>query len=91
MSTASEKRAWLSRRLAEPGLVVAPGIFDLIPKIADEHGFDAHYMTGYARATDNSTDSDVPLAEFADLNRLVGFPDICAFDERYASLGRRAR
>ena len=35
-------------RLKAPGLISAPGVFDMISaKIADSFAFDALYMTGY--------------------------------------------
>ena len=38
----------LSARLKQPGLISAPGIFEMISaRIADTMGFDALYMTGY--------------------------------------------
>ncbi len=41
-------RARLKKRLQEPGLVVAPGVFDMVSlRLADSFGFDALYMTGY--------------------------------------------
>jgi len=44
----AEKRRALKARLARPGLVVAPGIFDGISaRLADAKGFDCLYMTGY--------------------------------------------
>ena len=41
-------RARLKQRLQEPGLVVAPGVFDMVSlRLADSFGFDALYMTGF--------------------------------------------
>jgi 2-methylisocitrate lyase-like PEP mutase family enzyme len=38
----------LAQRLRQPGLITAPGVFDLISaRVADRLGFDALYMTGY--------------------------------------------
>ena len=38
----------LSERLRQPGLVVAPGVYDLVSaKLADQAGFDALYMSGF--------------------------------------------
>jgi 2-methylisocitrate lyase-like PEP mutase family enzyme len=35
-------------RLRHPGLIVAPGVFDMVSlRLADSFGFDALYMTGY--------------------------------------------
>jgi len=46
--THAERRAALARRMKQPGLVVAPGVFELISaRIADPMGFDCLYVTGY--------------------------------------------
>ena len=38
----------LSARLKQPGLISAPGVFEMISaRIADTMGFDVLYMTGY--------------------------------------------
>ena len=38
----------LRARLAEPGLITAPGVYDMISaRIADRLGFSALYMTGF--------------------------------------------
>ncbi len=45
---AGMKRRALRKRLAGGGLIVAPGVFDMISaRIADSIGFDALYMTGF--------------------------------------------
>ena len=45
---AAAKRAALRARIASGGLVVAPGVFDMISaRIADAMGFEALYMTGF--------------------------------------------
>ena len=46
--TSETKRMSLKQRLEQPGLIVAPGVFDMISaRIADRMGFDVLYMTGY--------------------------------------------
>ena len=45
---AAAKRAALRARIAAGGLIVAPGVFDMISaRIADSMGFEALYMTGF--------------------------------------------
>jgi 2-methylisocitrate lyase-like PEP mutase family enzyme len=66
---ANEKRALLRRRLEGEGLLVAPGVFDLISaRIADGLGFDALYMTGYGISASHL---GLPDAGFATLTDMV--------------------
>ena len=38
----------LRQRLTQPGLVIAPGVYDMVSlRLADTFGFDALYMTGF--------------------------------------------
>jgi 2,3-dimethylmalate lyase len=38
----------LAARLTQPGLIVAPGVYDGVSaRLADRFGFDCLYMTGY--------------------------------------------
>ena len=38
----------LRQRLAEPGLIMAPGVYDMVSlRLADRMGFEALYMTGF--------------------------------------------
>ena len=38
----------LRQRLAQPGLVAAPGVYDMVSlRMADAMGFEALYMTGF--------------------------------------------
>jgi 2-methylisocitrate lyase-like PEP mutase family enzyme len=62
-------RAALRRRLEGAGLVVAPGVFDMISaRIADGLGFDALYMTGYGISASHL---GLPDAGFATLTDMV--------------------
>jgi hypothetical protein len=98
MSTASEKRARLARRDRACTTVFRHDRLNALGfklAIRPATGFLAASHAparAYAelRAIASSKDIERPLAESADLNRLVGFPDILAFNERYASLGRHA-
>ena len=48
MNMKSQPGKTLAERVKEPGLILAPGVFDMISaKIADSMGFDVLYMTGY--------------------------------------------
>ena len=58
-----ERTSRLARRLKEKGLVVAPGVFELISaKIADRMGFDCLYVTGYGLVASHLGLPDAGLA-----------------------------
>jgi len=57
------RRAALARRMQQPGLIVAPGVFELISaKIADPMGFDCLYVTGYGLVASHLGLPDAGLA-----------------------------
>ena len=63
-----DKRAQLARRLREPGLIVAPGVFELISaRIADRMGFDCLYATGYGMVASHLGLPDAGLATYSDM------------------------
>ena len=58
----------LAQRLRQPGLITAPGVFDMISaKIADGLGFDALYMTGYGTVASHLGYPDAGLATYSDM------------------------
>jgi 2-methylisocitrate lyase-like PEP mutase family enzyme len=58
----------LSARLQEPGLIVAPGVYDLVSaKLADQAGFDALYMTGFGVVASYLGYPDAGLATYTDM------------------------
>ncbi|WP_218940744.1 isocitrate lyase/PEP mutase family protein [Allopusillimonas soli] len=68
MTTPASKRQSLAARLAKPGLLVAPGIFDLISaRLADRMGFDLLYMTGYGTVASYLGLPDAGLATYTDM------------------------
>ncbi|WP_394342550.1 isocitrate lyase/PEP mutase family protein [Pollutimonas thiosulfatoxidans] len=75
MTTATEKRQRLRERLAAPGMLTAPGIFDMISaRMADRMGFDVLYMTGYGTVASYLGLPDAGLATYTDmLNRASAF------------------
>lgn len=75
MISAASKRQQLSTRLASPGMLTAPGIFDMISaRIADRMGFDLLYMTGYGTVASYLGLPDAGLATYTDmLNRASAF------------------
>jgi 2-methylisocitrate lyase-like PEP mutase family enzyme len=58
----------LADRLKQPGLIAAPGVFDMVSAtIADGMGFDALYMTGYGIAASHLGLPDAGLATYSDM------------------------
>jgi 2-methylisocitrate lyase-like PEP mutase family enzyme len=58
----------LSARLQQPGLIVAPGVYDLVSaKLADQAGFDALYMTGFGIVASYLGYPDAGLATYTDM------------------------
>ena len=62
----------LRQRLQQPGLVVAPGVFDMVSlRLADVMGFEALYMTGFGTVASHLGLPDAGLATYSDmLNRV---------------------
>lgn len=58
----------LPARLRQPGLVVAPGVFDMVSlRLADSFGFDALYMTGYGTVASHLGLPDAGIATYSDM------------------------
>jgi 2-methylisocitrate lyase-like PEP mutase family enzyme len=58
----------LAARLKQPGLISAPGVFDMISaRIADGMGFDALYMTGYGVVASHLGLPDAGLASYTEM------------------------
>lgn len=58
----------LSARLKEPGLISAPGVFDMISaRIADSMGFAALYMTGFGVVASHLGLPDAGLASYTEM------------------------
>jgi 2-methylisocitrate lyase-like PEP mutase family enzyme len=58
----------LSTRLKQPGLISAPGVFEMISaRIADRMGFDALYMTGYGVVASYLGLPDAGLASYTEM------------------------
>jgi 2-methylisocitrate lyase-like PEP mutase family enzyme len=58
----------LSARLQQPGLISAPGVFEMISaRIADTMGFDALYMTGYGVVASHLGLPDAGLASYTEM------------------------
>jgi 2-methylisocitrate lyase-like PEP mutase family enzyme len=66
--TAAEKRKRLKARLGQPGLIVAPGMFEMISaRIADRMGFDCLYVTGYGTVASALGLPDAGIATYSDM------------------------
>jgi len=73
MFDAAEKRKRLKQRFSEPGLIVAPGVFDMISaKFADSMGFDVLYMTGYGVVASYLGLPDAGLASYTEMLNRAG-------------------
>ncbi len=60
--------AALRQRLQQPGLVVAPGVYDMVSmRLADRMGFDALYMTGFGTVASHLGLPDAGLASYTDM------------------------
>lgn len=58
----------LEARLAQPGLIVAPGVFDMVSlRLADTFGFDALYMTGFSPVASHLGLPDAGSATYSDM------------------------
>jgi 2-methylisocitrate lyase-like PEP mutase family enzyme len=63
----------LRNRLSQPGLVIAPGVFDMVSlRLADTFGFDALYMTGFGTVASHMGLPDAGLATYSDMVGRVG-------------------
>src|SRR3954465_13464595 len=67
-STMTSQVGSLHARLREPGLITAPGVYDMISaRIADGMGFPALYMTGFGAVASYLGLPDAGLATYSDM------------------------
>ena len=65
-------RMSLAQRLRQPGLVVAPGVYDMVSlRLADTFGFDALYMTGFGTVASHLGLPDAGIATYTDMVQRV--------------------
>jgi 2-methylisocitrate lyase-like PEP mutase family enzyme len=63
-----DERPTLAHRLAQPGLIVAPGVHDMVSlRLADSFGFDALYMTGFGTVASHLGLPDAGIATYSDM------------------------
>ncbi len=68
MPISENKNARLRKRLDKGGLIVAPGVYDMISaRIADAMNFDAIYMTGYGVSASYMGLPDAGLTTYSDM------------------------
>ena len=62
----------LRKRLTEPGLITAPGVYEMVSlRLADQFGFDALYMTGFGTVASYLGLPDAGLATYTDMHNRV--------------------
>lgn len=72
MPPATPSRLSLAQRLRQPGLVVAPGVYDMVSlRLADTFGFDALYMTGFGTVASHLGLPDAGIATYTDMVQRV--------------------
>jgi 2-methylisocitrate lyase-like PEP mutase family enzyme len=65
---ANNKPATLAARLKQPGLITAPGVYDMVSlRLADTFGFDCLYMTGFGAVASHLGLPDAGLATYSDM------------------------
>ena len=68
-----ETNTKLRERMNQAGLVVAPGVHDMVSlRLADRMGFDALYMTGFGTVASHMGLPDAGLATYSDMVNRVG-------------------
>ena len=64
----NDRKKTLVDRLRLPGLLSAPGVFDMVSlRLADTFGFDALYMTGFGAVASHLGLPDAGLATYSDM------------------------
>ena len=84
----------LRQRLRQSGLVVAPGVHDMVSlRLADRMGFEALYMTGFGTVASHLGLADAGLATYTDMvgrvrqmAQMARTPLICDGDTGYGGL-----
>jgi 2,3-dimethylmalate lyase len=72
MDPSPASRVSLAQRLRQPGLVVAPGVHDMVSlRLADSFGFDALYMTGFGTVASHLGLPDAGIATYTDMVQRV--------------------
>ena len=76
----------LRQRLTQPGLVIAPGVYDMVSlRLADTFGFDALSMTGFGTVASHLGLPDAGLATYSDMVGRVKAMEMCIRDSPNAT------
>lgn len=68
MNSTQTKPSSFSQRLQQPGLIVAPGVYDMVSlRLADTFGFEALYMTGFGTVASHLGLPDAGIATYTDM------------------------
>ena len=68
MTASSIRQRTLAARFKQPGLISAPGVFDMVSaRMADSMGFDALYMTGFGVVASHLGLPDAGLASYTEM------------------------
>lgn len=68
MSKFKELRQQFKKRLSEPGIIVAPGVHEMVSlRLANTFNFDALYMTGYGTVASSLGLPDAGLATYSQM------------------------
>jgi len=72
MDPSQASRVSLAQCLRQPGLVVVPGVHDMVSlRLADSFGFDALYMTGFGTVASHLGLPDAGIATYTDMVQRV--------------------
>jgi 2-methylisocitrate lyase-like PEP mutase family enzyme len=64
----TSQRTLFNQRLSEPGLIVAPGVYEMVSlRLADRMNFDALYMTGYGTVASLLGLPDAGIATYTEM------------------------
>lgn len=67
-NSATSTRQGFAQRLKQPGLVVAPGVYDMVSlRLADSFGFEALYMTGFGTVASHLGLPDAGIATYTEM------------------------
>jgi 2,3-dimethylmalate lyase len=94
MTEPQNPRMSLRQRLSRPGLLAAPGVYDMVSlRLADRMDFDALYMTGFGTVASHLGLPDAGLATYTDMvgrveamARMARTPLIADADTGYGGL-----
>ena len=98
-STSDSIRAGFAERLRQPGIIVAPGVYDALSALlAEQAGFEAVFFSGAAMATAHLGMTDVGLLSMTEIATIVqraadrvSIPIVVDIDQGYGGAPHAAR